>query len=48
MKDESKKKQIGDAIKRLREEKRAVREYIQKHGTLDGFKNESIKFVRPF
>jgi hypothetical protein len=46
--EESRKERLGKALKRMLEEKCIVREYIEKNGTLKGFKSDTIKFARPF
>lgn len=38
---------IKSVFRRMLEDKRAVQSHIQKHGTLKGFKNDSIVFAKP-
>lgn len=52
--DKEKKHKVAQAEKealhffqKMVDDKRAIRAYISKHGTLNGFKSESIKFVKP-
>ncbi|EJP32406.1 hypothetical protein HMPREF1146_1277 [Prevotella sp. MSX73] len=42
------KKDFPSVIRQMIEDKRAVQNYIREHGTLKGFKNDRIKFARPF
>ena len=38
---------VKDIFRKMLEDKCAVQSHIQKHGTLNGFKNESIVFAKP-
>lgn len=38
---------IRNVFRKMLEDKRAVQLHIQKHGTLNGFKNDSIVFAKP-
>ena len=38
---------IKGVFQKMMEDKRAVQSHIQKHGTLNGFINESIVFAKP-
>ena len=38
---------VKGIFKKMIADKRAIQSYIREHGTLDGFKNESIKFAKP-
>ena len=42
------KKDFPSTIRQMIEDKSAVQNYIREHGTLKGFKNDRIKFARPF
>jgi hypothetical protein len=35
-------------IQRMIEDKRKIHEYIKQNGSLKGFRNDRIKFARPF
>ena len=35
-------------IRKMIEDKKVIHEYIQKNGTLKGFKNDGIRFAKPF
>ena len=45
--ENTKQKKVG-FIQQMVDDKKAVRNYIQTHGTLKGFQNEGIKFAKPF
>ena len=38
---------VKDIFRKMLEDKSALQSHIQKHGTLNGFKNESIVFAKP-
>ena len=40
-------KDVDDVFKQMLADKKAVQTYICEHGTLKGFKNESILFAKP-
>ena len=40
-------KDVVDVFKRMLADKKAVQNYICEHGTLKGFKDESILFTKP-
>lgn len=42
------KKDFPSVIHQMIKDKSAVQNYIREHGTLKGFKNDRIKFARPF
>jgi hypothetical protein len=44
-KNETKKVSI---IQKMIEDKRAIHEYIKRNGSLKGFRDERIKFAKPF
>ena len=43
----SKRENVKDIFKKMIADKRAVQSYIREHGTLNGFKNETIVFAKP-
>ena len=48
MKTGTKKLEQKSVIQKILDDKRAIRKYINTHGTLKGFKSDTIKFARPF
>jgi|GEM_PF-3536394 hypothetical protein len=38
---------VKGVFKKMIDDKRAMRSYIQKNGTLKGFKSDSINFAKP-
>lgn len=38
---------MKNIFKKMLADKTVIRSYIQKHGTLDGFKNDTIIFAKP-
>lgn len=40
-------KDVVEVFKQMLADKKAVQTYISEHGTLKGFKNESILFAKP-
>ncbi|WP_203558302.1 hypothetical protein [Bacteroides sp. 224] len=48
MKANSITKEKKNVIQQMVDDKKAIREYIKKNGTLKGFKSETIKFGKPF
>ena len=43
----SKRENVKNIFKKMIADKRAVQSYIREHGTLNGFKNETIVFAKP-
>ena len=48
MKTDAKKLEQKSVIQKMLDDKRAIREYINTHGTLKGFKSDTIKLAKPF
>ena len=48
MRTNTEEKKPKNIVQQMFEDKKAIRDYIKKHGSLKGFKSDTIKLSRPF